>query len=34
LDIEIGKRRYLTEEEIFDLKALVADSDKTELASK
>ncbi len=34
LDTEIGKWRYLTSKEIFDLKALVADSDKTELASK
>jgi len=34
LDVEIGKWRYLTKEEIFDLKELVADSDKTESASK
>jgi len=34
LDIEIGKWRYLTEKEIFDLKALVTDSDKTEQASR
>lgn len=34
LDIEIGKWRYLTPKEIFDLKALVADSDKTEEASR
>lgn len=34
LDVETGKWRHLTKTEIKDLKALVIDSDKTEIASK
>lgn len=34
LDVEVGKWRHLTPKEISDLKALVVDSDKTEIASK
>lgn len=34
LDTEVGKWRHLTVKEISDLKALVAESDKTEIASK